>query len=149
MTSKKERAQEKALEALVAASLRCPDKLPDITEDEIRRFVEQKITLSPEDEAALAKSKPGLMQAIGRILKGNTESDEDCVRGSGTARSADAPIPGSLARLAEREHLTPSQTHQLLDMKLQIRAHRSSSRSDNLETFDWGRFYTRVKGFLK
>src|SRR5258705_6915673 len=149
MTPKNVRAQEEALEALVAASLRCPDKLPEITENEIKRFVEQKITLSAEDEAALAKSKPGLMQAVGNILKGNTESDEDCVRGSATARRADVPIPASLARLAVREHLTGCQTHQLLNLRLQIKAHRSDSQSDDLEKFDWERFYTKVKEYLK
>lgn len=149
MTPKNVRAQDQALEALVAASLRCPDKLPEITENEIRRFVEQKITLSTEDEAALAKSKPGLMRAIESILKGNTESDEDCVRGSATARHADVPVPSSLARLAVREHLTPCQTQQLLNMRLQIRAHRSDSQSDALEDFDWKRFYSKVKEYLK
>jgi hypothetical protein len=149
MTPKSVKAQDEALEALVAASLRCPDKLPEITENEIRRFVEHKVTLSAEDEAALAKSKPGLMRAIGNILKGNAESDEDCVRGSGTARRADVPVPASLAKLAVREYLTTNQTHQLLNMRLQIKAHRSNSQSEDLEKFDWERFYSKVKEYLK
>lgn len=149
MTPKSVKAQEEALEALVAASLRCPDKLPEITENEIRRFVEQKVTLSAEDEAALAKSKPGLMRAVGNILRGNTESDEDCVRGSATARRPEVPIPASLARLAVRERLTTNQTHQLLNMRLQIKAHRSNSQSEDLEEFDWERFYSKIKDYLK
>ncbi len=78
MTAKRETPDERALEALAAASLRCPDELPDITDDEIKRFVEQKVTLSNEDEAALAKSKPQLLQAVNEILLGNKQNDHDC-----------------------------------------------------------------------
>jgi hypothetical protein len=149
MTPQNVRAHEKALEALVAASLRCPGKPPEITGNEIRRFVEQKVTLSAEDEAALAKSKPSLMRAVGNILKGNTEPDEDCVRGLRRTATVETPIPVSLAHLATREHLTIDQTRQLLNMRLQIKAHRSDSQSDDLEKFDWERFYTKVKEYLK
>src|ERR1043166_7307072 len=84
MTPKNDKARETAVEALCAASLRCPDNEPEITEEEISRFVEQKVTLSPEDKAALAGSKADLMHAIGKILRGNAQTDEDCVKGRHT-----------------------------------------------------------------
>lgn len=149
MTPENDNAQEKALEALVAASLRCPDKQPEITEKEIRRFVEQKVTLSAEDKAALAASKPDLMREIEGILKGNTESDKDCVRGSQNTRGDRVPIPSSLSVFARHEGLTLEQTRCLLGMRLEIKAHRSNSKSDDLEEFDWERFYRAVKQYLK
>jgi transcriptional regulator with XRE-family HTH domain len=58
-------------------------------------------------------------------------------------------IPARLSNLAKHENLTYAQTLMLLDMKLQIKAHRSNSHSDDLEKFDWERFYEAVKQFLK
>lgn len=78
MTLENVNAQERALEALIAASLRCPDTLPEVTEEEISRYVDQHVTLSSEDEAALEKSLPGTMQAVKRILRGHEEENDDC-----------------------------------------------------------------------
>jgi len=64
MIPENDNAQEQALEALIAASLRPPGTQPEITEDEIRRFVDQQVTLSAEDEAALTKAKPNLMRSL-------------------------------------------------------------------------------------
>jgi len=149
MTPQNDKAQEKALEALVAASLRCPDKEPAITEEEISRFVKQKVTLSAEDKAALAASKPQLMRAVGRILKGDTQPEKDCVPNSNRARNDEVPIPNSLSLFAQRAGLTPDLTRCLLGMRLEIKAHRSNSRSDDLEAFDWDRFYRSVKQYLR
>jgi hypothetical protein len=87
MTKENDNAQEKALEALITASLRCPDMPRDITEEEIRRYVEQQVTLSAEDEAALEKSKPGLMRSIRDILQGNEQEDDCLARPSGAERA--------------------------------------------------------------
>lgn len=73
MTPKNATAQEKAVEALIAASLRAPAKETEVTQEEISRYVDQHVTLSAEDKAALEKSKPGVMQAIKDILLGNEQ----------------------------------------------------------------------------
>ena len=77
MTPENAKAQKKAIEALIAASLRAPSKETEVTEEEISRYVDQRVTLSPEEEAALEKSKPALMQSIKGILQGNEQEDED------------------------------------------------------------------------
>lgn len=64
-------------------------------------------------------------------------------------KTAEVQIPARLSNLAKQEHLTFAQTLMLLDMRLQIKAHRSNSHSDDLEKFDWERFYEAVKQFLK
>ena len=78
MTPKNTKAQEEALEALIAASLRAPDRDAEVTEEEINRYVEQRVTLNSEDREALEKSKPGLMQAIEQILQGKEPEEQDC-----------------------------------------------------------------------
>jgi hypothetical protein len=149
MTSENVNAQEKALEALVAASLRCPDKPLAITEEEIKRFVEEQVTLSAEDEAALAQSKSELMRRIHDVLNESPECDKHCVTGLDVSHSAEVPIPRSLLDFAERKSLTVTQTRQLLGMRLEIIAHRGNSKGEDLEQFDWERFYRAVKPFLK
>ena len=47
----------------------------EVTQDEISRYVDQRVTLSSEDRAALEQSKPGVMQAIKNILLGNEQED--------------------------------------------------------------------------
>jgi len=61
---------------------------------------------------------------------------------------AQVQFPGSLAEFAKAENISFVKALTLLDMKLQIVAHRSSTKSDDLETFDWKKFYDSVKGFL-
>ena len=58
-------------------------------------------------------------------------------------------IPARLSDIAKQKNLTFAQTLMLLDMRLQIKAHRSNTQSDDLEKFDWERFYEAVKQFLK
>jgi hypothetical protein len=77
MTPKDSTANEKAIDALIAASLRWSEKQTDLTEEDIRRFLEQQVTLSSEDEAALEKSKSALLRAIRDILQGS-EQEGDC-----------------------------------------------------------------------
>lgn len=64
-------------------------------------------------------------------------------------KTGNVQIPERLSNLAKHEHLSFAQTLMLLDMRLQIKAHRSNSHSDDLEKFDWERFYEAVKQFLK
>lgn len=76
MTPKNATAQEKAVEALIAASLRAPGKETEVTHEEISRYVDQHVTLSSDDKAALEKSKPGVMQAIKDILLGDEQETQ-------------------------------------------------------------------------
>jgi len=55
-------------------------------------------------------------------------------------------FPATLADLAKRENLSFVKVLTLLDMKLQIIAHRRDD--DDLEAFDWKKFYESVKEFL-
>jgi len=56
--------------------LRAPKKETELTHEEISRYVDQHVTLSSEDKAALEKSKPGAMQAIKSILLGNEQETQ-------------------------------------------------------------------------
>ena len=64
-------------------------------------------------------------------------------------QGAQIQIPSSLSNFAKEECLSFAQTLMLLDMRRQIKAHRSSTHSDDLEKFDWRQFYEAVKQFLK
>lgn len=64
-------------------------------------------------------------------------------------RTAEVPIPASLARFAGEEGLSFRQTMMLLDMQKQIVAHRSARKKDGLEAVDWRKFYESVKEFIE
>ena len=68
---------------------------------------------------------------------------------SSKPKTGNEQIPASLSNLAKLEQLTYSQTLMLLDMQRQIVAHRSHSKTDDLESFDWRLFYESMKPFLK
>jgi len=68
---------------------------------------------------------------------------------SSKPKSGEVKIPASLVEFAKQEHLSFPHTLMLLEMRLQIKAHRSNSKSDDLEIFDWKPFYEAVKSFLK
>jgi len=68
---------------------------------------------------------------------------------SSKPKTGEVQIPARLSNLAKLKNLTFAQTLMLLDMRLQIKAHRSNTHSDDLEQFDWERFYEAVKQFLK
>ena len=57
-------------------------------------------------------------------------------------------FPARLTELAKNENISFVQALTLLDMRLQIVAHRSTSKTDDLEQFDWKKFYDSVKEFL-
>lgn len=72
------------------------------------------------------------------------------MRGDPTSpQTTDVHIPGSLSAFAKSAALTYAQTVMLLDLQRQIIAHRSTSKSDDLEKVDWRRFYESVREFLK
>lgn len=78
MTPKDANAHDQAIEALIAASLREPDKETELTDEEISRYVDQHVTLSSEDADALKKSKAGLIREITNILQGSEQEKADC-----------------------------------------------------------------------
>lgn len=92
MTPEKAKAQEKAIEALIGASLRAPDKETEVTDEEISRYVDQHVTLSSEDKSALESSKSSALQAIKHILQGN-EQEHDCPTRPSKAERTEQPIP--------------------------------------------------------
>ena len=93
MTSKNATAQEKAVEALIAASLRAPDRETEVTNEEIGRYVDQHVTLNSEDKPALEKSKPRVMQAIKSILLGNEQVSQAPAARLTKAERAEHSVP--------------------------------------------------------
>lgn len=61
-------------------------------------------------------------------------------------QTAQVQFPARLAELAKNENISFVQALTLLDMKLQIVAHRRET--DDMENFDWKKFYDSVKEFL-
>jgi transcriptional regulator with XRE-family HTH domain len=64
-------------------------------------------------------------------------------------KGGNVEIPASLSDFATHAQLTFAQTLMLLDMQRQIIAHRSHTKSDDLEQVDWKAFYDSVKPFIK
>lgn len=60
----------------------------------------------------------------------------------------DIQIPNTLLTLAKEENFTVLKTLTLLGMRRQIIAHRSTTKTDDLESVDWRKFYEAVKDFL-
>jgi transcriptional regulator with XRE-family HTH domain len=63
-------------------------------------------------------------------------------------QSEEVQVPASLAEFAKTENISFIQALTLLDMQRQIIAHRSTSKSDDLQLVDWKKFYDSVKEFL-
>jgi transcriptional regulator with XRE-family HTH domain len=57
-------------------------------------------------------------------------------------------IPQRLSEFAKRASIPFNHALALLEMRRQIIAHRSVTKSDNPEDFDWEHFYKSVKEFL-
>lgn len=57
-------------------------------------------------------------------------------------------FPQSLADLAKKRGLGFDVALTLLEMKLQVVAHRSDTKDDNLDSFDWEGFYDSVKDYI-
>lgn len=60
----------------------------------------------------------------------------------------DIQIPNSLSAFATTENLSYKQALLLLSMQRQIVAHRSATKSADLESVDWRIFYDSVKQFI-
>ena len=58
--------EERALDALIAASLRLVDSGREVTEDEIRPFIEGEVQLQPEDERAIEMLGTNVIENITR-----------------------------------------------------------------------------------
>ena len=84
-----------------------------------------------------------IAQALGVTLDFLMKGDRS------TPKAAEVQIPSSLSLFAKQEGLSYAQTVTILDMRRQIVAHRSHTHSDDLEKFDWKKFYEAVKQFLK
>lgn len=67
---------------------------------------------------------------------------------SSHAQASEIQVPSSLAEFAKGENLTFKKALMLLDMQRQIIAHRTASKSGNLDEVDWKKFYDSVKDFL-
>lgn len=71
------------------------------------------------------------------------------MKGDGTQVQAEqVQIPGSLAGFAKAENISFVQALLLLDMQRQIIAHRSTGKTEDLESVNWKKFYESVKEFL-
>jgi hypothetical protein len=69
MNPDKTKAHEKAVEALIGASLRPQDEETEITNEEIDRYVCQRVTLKLDARVALDQSKPALFKKIAELLE--------------------------------------------------------------------------------
>lgn len=67
----------------------------------------------------------------------------------GVPKGEKIQFPASLVTFAQQANLTFSQTMMLLQLRRQIVAFRSDSKSDDLEQFDWKPFYESLKQHLK
>lgn len=94
MTPKNATTQDKAVEALIGASLRAPAKETEETQEEISRYVDQHVTLNSEDRSALEKSAPGVKQAIKDILLGNEQEVQTTAVRPEKAERADCQTQG-------------------------------------------------------
>ncbi len=101
MTPKDANAHDQAIEALIAASLRERDKEIELTDEEISRYVDQRVTLSSEDEAALDKSKEGVIREIAGILRGTEPEKADCANSKPTAANPEQSAPSKQSRPRE------------------------------------------------
>ena len=72
---------------------------------------------------------------------------------SGKNQLEEAPqnlqFPGSLSKFAQQEGLSFAHTAMLLQLRRQILAFRSDTKSEDLDNFDWKPFYEAVKPHLK
>lgn len=66
----------------------------------------------------------------------------------GSVPPKEIEIPASLARFASEAALSFRQTLMLLEMRRQIIAHRSDTKTEEIDKFDWQRFHESVKEFL-
>ena len=89
--------------------------------------------------------------SLAAISKALGLSTDFLISGDGKIREAGGQldIPASLATFAQQAGLSFSHTAMLLQLRKQILAFRSESRSEDLDEFDWKPFYEAVKEHLR
>ena len=90
-----------------------------------------------------AENLMGIARALGVSLDFLMKGEP----GAGTTEPVQ--IPRALSDFAKEAGLSFAQTLVLLEMRSQIKAYRRDDGGDNLEAFDWRRFYEAVKPFMK
>lgn len=88
-----------------------------------------------------------ILSEIARVL--GVSLDYLISGGNPTLQGESIQVPASLSSFAQQSGLTFSQTLLVLKLRRQIVAHRSNSKSDDLELFDWKPFFEAVKPHLK
>lgn len=89
--------------------------------------------------------------SLAAISKALGVSTDYLISGGSKLKEAEVEhtIPASLGEFAQEEGLSYSHTMMLLQLRKQILAFRSDSKSENLEQFDWKPFYESVKEHLQ
>lgn len=97
------------------------------------------------------KKKTAGSEHLRKIARALGVSADYLISGSGPLQEAPVSlqIPTSLARFAQQEGLSFSHTAMLLQLRRQILAFRSDTKSEDIEEFDWKPFYEAVKAHLK
>ena len=88
-----------------------------------------------------------ILSEIARVL--GVSLDHIISGGSSTLQGESVQIPASLVAFAQQAGLTFAQALLVLQLRRQIIAHRSNSKSDDLELFDWKPFYEAIKPHMK
>ena len=90
----------------------------------------------------LLKLSQALGTSLDYLMKGKGSSDPE-----DTAKQVSFPV--ALVRLAKERNLGFDIALTLLEMRLQVVAHRNDSKDDgDLDVFDWSGFYDSVKDYL-
>jgi transcriptional regulator with XRE-family HTH domain len=89
--------------------------------------------------------------SLAALSKALSVSTDFLISGDRKMREASVQLdfPGSLATFAQEEGLSFAHTAMLLQLRKQILAFRSESKSEDLDEFDWKPFYEAVKEHLK
>lgn len=85
-------SEDQAVEALIAASLSQLERDAPLTEEELGRYIDQRVTLISEDRSALEDSKEETMRAVEQILQSADLKNERESCSSKTKNSESAPF---------------------------------------------------------
>ena len=103
--------------------------------------------LSDLENGKRKSAKGNSLASIGRALGVSTDY---LISGDNKLKETEVAhrIPVSLGIFAQEEELSYAHTMMLLQLRKQILAFRSVSKSEDLEQFDWKPFYESVKKHL-